>query len=102
MLKQSEFEQNIELPQSKKRKTAHNGEDMYMLNPMRNFNLKVENLERDLDSQNTEIDYAFNSFKKRKFTKIDEHFVSKIPKPGKNVMIISSKYQDYPSIIYKK
>lgn len=85
---------------NKKRKTTTSYGDQTIPNPLKNFDLKqIANLDEDLDRKTSEIDYAFNSYKKRRYDRINEIFVSKIPKPGKNVMIIYSKYSHIPSKI---
>lgn len=88
-------------PPSKRRKTHGQSEKGF---GFKNFDLvskKNENLfEKELDSKNCEIDYVFNSHKKRKFNQIDNDLnISYIPRPSKDCMIIYSKYKEFSSKI---
>jgi hypothetical protein len=96
------FELEKEL-NSKRRKTTQAGLDRKKVNnPMKQLDLeKVDNLDIEIEETNKIIDYAFDSYKKRKFDKINEHYISRIPKPRPNIMIVYSKYQDIPTKIPK-
>jgi hypothetical protein len=61
-----------------------------------------DNFEKEFEEKTSEIDYVFNYHKKRKFSNIDSNqFISKIPKPLKQVKIMYSKYADFPTKIPK-
>lgn len=84
--------------QSKRRKTQGDKEKNIISMDLKNSHIDL--LQNELDNQTSEIDYVFNSHKKRKFQNINNDlFVSKIPKPNKTTVIIYSKYQNYPSNI---
>lgn len=88
--------------QHSKRKTTHVSDMRMIQNPMKTFDLadKKDSLENELNNLNPEIDYVLNSHKKRKFDKIDEKpFITKIPKPAKDVNIFYSKYSNFPTLI---
>jgi hypothetical protein len=92
---------------SKRRKTAHTGDNNIVINPMKIYDLnkKTESqLEKEFNCYNPEIDFVLNSHKKRTFAKIDNDAkmtITKIPKPTRNTMIVYSKYSNLQTLIPK-
>ena len=100
--------ENEIMENSKRRKTTNFGDKTMIKNPIEVFNLNselVENIEKELDYKNCQIDFILHSHnKKRNFQKINSEeniFTSNIPKYSRNIKLYYSKYSDYPTEIPK-